>query len=132
MSYAVSGVYSKVLTGSVDMDVTGGTFDVETTEIDTTTTSDGGWEDSIDGPKKVSGSFDFFWNPSKNPFSAVQKLNPGASATVFPTLKLYIDDTNFATGTARITKLSKKSATKEGVMFTASFVSKGAWTLPGA
>lgn len=130
MSYAISGVNSKVLTGTTDMDVIGGTFDVETGEIDTTTTADAGWEDSIDGPKKVSGSFDFFWNPSKSPFSSVQKLTPGASTTVFPTLKLYIDADNFATGTARITKLSKKSTTKEGVIFTATFVSKQTWTLP--
>ncbi len=130
MSYAVSGVGSKVLTGTTDMDVVSGAFDVETTEIDATTTADGGWEDSIDGPKKVTGSFDFLWNPSKSPFSSVQRLMPGASASVFPTLKLYIDADNFATGTARITKLSKKAEVKGAVMFTASFVSKGAWTLP--
>lgn len=132
MSYAVSGVGSKVLTGTTDMDVVGGTFDVETTEIDSTTTADNGWEDSIDGPKKVSGSFDFMWNPSKNPFSSVQALQPGRSTTSFPTLKLYIDADNFATGTARITKLSKKGTVKEGVVFTATFVSKQSWTLPGA
>lgn len=130
MSYAISGIDSKIVSESTDMDVQSGSFDIETSDIDSTTTADAGWEDSIDGPKKVSGSFDFFWNPSKSPFSSVTKLMPGRSATIFPTLKLYLDSSNFATGVARIQKLSKKGAVKEGLMFTATFTSKGVWTLP--
>jgi hypothetical protein len=132
MSYAVSGVDGKVLSGSTDMDVQGYSVDVEVVEIDTTTTADGGWEDAIDGTIKVSGSFEFFWNPTKNPFNSLINLMPGAGALtgIYPTLKLNLDGTNYLQGTAKINKLSLKSATKEGKMFTATFRSKGAWTRP--
>jgi hypothetical protein len=130
MSTAVSGVNSKVFTGLIDMDVIGGSFDYGTEDIDTTTTADNGWADSIAGIKSVTGSFDFFWNPAKTPYTSVTGLAPGASATVFPTLKLYIDADNFLMGVARIQKLSCKKTVKDGVIMTATFVSKGQWQLP--
>lgn len=128
MSFGIAGFKSKVLSGSTDMDVVGGSFDHETGDIDTTTTSDNGWEDSIDAPQKISGSFDFMYNPNKSPFSDVTKLRPGRSTTDFPTLLLYYSETEYVTGTARIQKLTKKSTVKDGIVFTATFVSKGAWT----
>lgn len=132
MSYAVSGVDGKVTSGSTDMDVSSYGFDFEAVEIDATTTGDNGWEDAIDGTIKVSGTFDFFWNPSKNPFNSVVNLMPGAGGLtgIYPTLNLRLDAGNSVGGVAKINKLSLKSATKEGKTFTCTFRSKGAWSKP--
>lgn len=128
MATAIAAWKSKIKSGATDMDIVSGSFDYETSDIDTTSTADNGWEDSIDGPAKVSGSFDFLYNPNKSPFSDVTKLMPGRSTTEFPVLQLYYSDTEYLQGTARIQKLSKKGAVKEGIMFTCTFVSKGTWT----
>ena len=129
MSTAYNGTDGKVLSESTDMDVTGYSADVEVVEIDTTTTGDAGWEDAINGTKKVSGSFDFLWNPTKSPFGALANLLPGSGT--YPTLRFNLDaSTNYLQGVAMITKLSLKSEVKGAKTFTASFRSKGAWTLP--
>jgi hypothetical protein len=134
MSQAYSGVNGIVTStpsgGSpVDMDVTGWSADVEAGDIDTGTTADEGWADSIDGEKKVSGSFDFLWNPLKNPFGALQALTPGQG--LYPNLALALTTGDAIAGRARIQKLSPKGGSaKDGVKFTATFTSKGAWTLP--
>lgn len=132
MSKAYSGLEGVVTSNGTDMDVKDSSFDVETGDIDTTTTGDDGWEDSIDGPRKVSGSFDFFYNKLKSPFGAVAKLMPGAAAVdgVYPSLSFNTGGGDLITGKARITKLSKKGAVKDGIMYTASFTSKGKWTFP--
>lgn len=134
MSQATSGKEGKVLSGATDMDVEGWDADIESADVDTTTTADAGWEDSIDGLCKVSGSFDFLWNASKDPFNAVVNLMPGAALLggSYPTLKLLLDGTgsNYLQGTAKILKLSIKSKVKDTIRFTCSFKSKGAWTRP--
>lgn len=132
MGFAVSGISGIVKSGATDMQVEGYSADVESVEIDTTVTADAGWEDAIDGPVKVSGSFDFFWNPAKDPFNAVVNLMPGAAILggSYPTLTLNLDANNTLSGPAKITKLSIKSAVKDAVKMTASFRSKGAWTKP--
>ncbi|HXS24478.1 MAG TPA: hypothetical protein VN719_09625 [Gemmatimonadales bacterium] len=133
MSTAYSGKDGKVFSGSTDMDVEGWDADVESPDIDVTTTADAGWEDAIEGPIKVSGTFDFLWNPLKDPFNTVVNLMPGAALLggTYPTLKLQIDaNNNYLQGTAKITKLSIKNKVKDAVRFTASFRSKGAWTRP--
>ena len=132
MSTAYSGILGNVLSGATDMDVKEWSADVETADIDTTTTGDAGWSDSIDRPTKISGSFDFFYNPAKSPFRAVANLMPGAPRTsgTYPTLTLKTGGGDQLSGTARITKLSKKGAVPEGIMYTASFTSKGIWTVP--
>ncbi len=128
MSTAISGFKGKVLSGSTDMDVSGYSYEFDNGGFDSTTTADAGWEDTNNGSNKISGSFDYFFNPAKNPWGAVANLAP--NSTTYPTLKLYCDDDKFATGLAKITKQSVKSATKEGITMTASFVSKGVWSLP--
>lgn len=129
MSTAYSGVDGTVTAQSTDMDVSGFSADVEAEELDTTTTADAGWEDAIDGVKKVSGTFDFLWNPSKNPFSTIIALMPGGGT--YPTLTLKLSTGETLSGVAKINKLSVKSAVKgQPKTFTATFRSKGAWTLP--
>lgn len=128
MSTAYSGAEGKVLSGSTDLDVTGWSADVEVAEIDVSTTGDAGWEDAIHGLKKVSGSFDFLYNTSKDPFGAVVGLLPGAAT--YPTLTLTLTTGKTLAGQAMITKLSVKSEVKDAVKITASFRSKGAWTMP--
>lgn len=129
MSTAYSGIDGTVLSQSTDMDVTGWSADVEAEEIDTTTTADAGWEDAINGCKKVSGSFDFLWNPSKNPFNSVIAMMPGSG--LYPTLTLKLSTGQTLSGTAMIQKLSLKSAVKgQAKTITATFRSKGAWSVP--
>lgn len=124
---AYSGVEGTVLSGAVNADVTGFTFDAEAVMIDTTSTADAGWEHAIAGPKKVSGSFDFHYNRGKKPFaSGGLNLVPGTSVT----LSLALSTGETATGTALISKTSIKSATKEAIKGTSTFQSVGAWTLP--
>lgn len=132
MAAAYSGLQGTVTAGGTDMQVTDSAFDVEVGDIDTSTTGDGGFEDSIDGLTKVSGSFDFFYNKTRNPFGALTNLLPGAPRTsgTYPSLAFGTGGGDTISGTARITKLSKKGSVKDGIMYTASFTSKGVWTFP--
>lgn len=134
MSKAYSGVSGTVSSNGTDLAVTGFSADVETTEVDTTTTADAGWEDAISSTTKVSGSFDFFWRPDVDPFNSVLGLMPGAQAlgitATYPALVLKLDTSNSLSGTALITKLSVKSEVKGAKQLTASFRSKGAWVVP--
>lgn len=128
MGFAFNGQNGTVTAGAVDMDVTGWGADVEVNTIDTSTTAEQGWEDAIYGLKKVTGSFDFFYNPSKRPTGAGAGLTPGAAT--YPTLTLQATTGEVFTGQAMITKLSIKSKVKDATAITASFTSKGIWTLP--
>jgi len=122
-----SGVLGTVKSGAIDMDVQGYSLDIETAVIDSTTTSDGGWESAIGGPSKASGSFDFFYDTAKKPTGATANLTPGSR----PTLTFQITTGETISGVALISKLSLKSKVKDGYIVTASFQSGGgAWTLP--
>jgi hypothetical protein len=128
MSQAFSGVEANVFTGALDMDASGWSADVDSAGFDSTTTADLGWEDETSATMKVSGSFDFFYNPSKTPTGTTANLTPGNTAA----LVLWVNKTASVnlSGNARIQKLSLKSKVKDGFMVTATFTSKGAWTLP--
>jgi hypothetical protein len=128
MSAAYSGVQANVYTGSLDLDAMGWSADVENAGFDSTTTADAGWEDETSATSKVSGSFDFFYNPLKKPTGATANLTPGNTAA----LVLWVNKTggDNLSGNARIQKLSLKSKVKDGFIVTATFRSKGAWTLP--
>lgn len=128
MSTAYSGVNSNVQSGSLDMDASGWSADVEVSTFDSTTTADAGWEDTTAATKKVSGSFDFFYNVAKKPTGATANLTPGSIVT----LTLYVNKTisESLVGSALILKLSLKEKVKDGFIVTASFTSKGIWTLP--
>lgn len=130
MSQAYSGVNANVVSGTLDMDAQGWSADVEVSTFDSTTTADSGWEDTTAATKKVSGSFDFFWNPAKKPSGGTANLTPGST----PTLTLYVNKVasvgDTLVGVGLITKLSLKSKVKDGFLLTASFTSKGVWTLP--
>ena len=128
MSTAYSGVQANVQSGSLDMDAQDWSADVEVSTFDSTTTADAGWEDTTASTKKVTGSFQFFYNPAKKPTGATANLTPGAT----PVLTLYVNKTggDNLTGTALILKLSLKTKVKDGFIVTASFTSKGLWTLP--
>jgi hypothetical protein len=122
-----SGVLGIVKSGAIDMDIQKWNADVEVGVIDSTTTSDGGWESAIGAAMKISGSFDAFYDTTKKPTGATANLMVGSR----PTLTLQITTGEVITGVALITKLSFKSAPKEGTTYTASFQSGGgAWTLP--
>lgn len=130
MSAAISGKNGYVLAGTTNLDVQGWTLDPEVNTFDSTTTADGGWDDTTASTAKAGGSFDFFYNPSKKPTGATAGLTPGAVRA----LQLYIDEINSPSevfgGNALITKLSLKGKVKDGFLVTASFVNKGAWTYP--
>lgn len=127
MSTAYSGVKGNVLSGATDIDVQSWTLDHEINTFDSTTTADGGWDDTTPATQKISGSFDFFYNKAKYPYGALN-IFPGAT----PTLKLFVNmtDGNFWTGAGLITKLSVKDKVKDGTVLTATFVNKGVWTVP--
>ncbi len=128
MSTAYSGVGGNVNSGSTDMDVSGWSADHETSNFDSTTTADLGWEDETPATQKVSGSFDFFYNKNKKPTGSSANMRAGST----PTLTLYVNkaDGELLTGLGLIKKLSIKTKTKDGVLCTATFTSKGVWTLP--
>jgi hypothetical protein len=128
MSQAFSGVQANVQSGTLDMDASGWSADVDTSTFDSTTTADAGWEDTTLATMKVTGSFDFFYNPAKKPTGSTANLTPGMT----PTLTLFVNKTSgdSLVGVGLITKLSLKSKVKDGFMVTASFTSKSAWTLP--
>lgn len=127
MSQGYSGVDGKVYVGANDADTMGWSADPEANTWDSTTTADGGWDDTNASTKKLSGSFDILYNKAKKPFGTLG-LTQGAIVTLF----LYISHTDGdnLTGSALITKVSIKGKVKEGIILTVSFVSKGIWTLP--
>jgi hypothetical protein len=128
MSQAYSGVASNIFSGATDVDGSGWSIDYEVSTFDSTTTADLGWEDETSATQKITGSVDFFYNIAKKPTGATINMTPGAT----PTLKLWINVTggDFFQGKGLIKKLSIKQKTKDGVMVTASFTSKGVWTVP--
>lgn len=128
MSQAYAGSEGNVLIGANDADVQSWSADVDVDTFDSTTTADAGWADTTATLKKISGSFEFFYNKTKKPFGTLG-LVPG---TTVATLTLYINKTDDEKlfGPALITKASIKSKTKEGTTLTCSFVNKGPWTLP--
>lgn len=125
MSAALSGVLGIVKVGAVDCDVQGWSADMEVETFDSTTTADAGWCDTTAAAKKITGSFDFFYNVTKKPTGSLG-LSPGAT----PALILQATTGETFTGTGLITKLSVKSKVKEGFTVTASFENKGPWTYP--
>ena len=128
MSTAYSGVESNVLIGATDCDANGWSVDISVNVFDSTTTADLGWDDETGATKRIEGSFDFFYNPTKKPTGTLT-LTPG---TVVDVLTLYVNKTDDEklTGKALIKKLSYKGKVKDGFMCTASFVNKGPWDLP--
>ena len=126
MSIALSGVNGKVRAGVTDMDVSGWTIDPEVETFDSTTTADAGWESTTAAAKKISGSFDFFYNVSKKPTGATAGLTPGNTVA----LALDVQSGETYSGNALITKLAIKSKAKESITITASFKNVGAWVYP--
>lgn len=126
MSIALSGVNGKVRSGVTDMDVSGWTIDPEVETFDSTTTADAGWESTTAAAKKISGSFDFFYNTAKKPTGATAGLTPGSTVA----LALDVQSGETYSGNALITKLAIKSKSKESITVTASFKNVGAWTYP--
>jgi hypothetical protein len=126
MSQAYSGIHANVLVGATDVDTSGWELKHEFNTFDSTTTADGGWDDTTTSTQKISGSITFFYNKTKYPYGL--PMGPGTVAT----LKLFISnvDGNFFTGSGLITGLSFGAKIKEGIALTASFVNKGVWTLP--
>lgn len=128
MSTNYSGVDGVVEVGSQDAEVSGWSADVSVNTYDSTTTADGGWDDESAATKRVEGTFNFLWKPTAPPTGSTLGLAVGAVVA----LHLYVSKTDDVelTGQALITKLSITSAVKDGVKVAASFVGKGAWTLP--
>lgn len=126
MGQAYSGQDGQVVAGSTNMDVSGFEAEVTSAEVDTTVTTDGGWSDTDGWVKTVTGSFDFFYQPSKSPLKASPGLVPGS--TVELTLKCTTTDA--LVGNAYIQSVRITSKTKDAVRGTCRFTSKGAWTLP--
>lgn len=112
--------------GGTDMDVDKWTADIEVNAIETTTTADGGWHDEIGGTKKVTGTFEFFHNPSKQPFGTSIGLTPGA----YVGLTLQTRPGQVLTGGALITKLAVSSQVNGATKVVASYTNKGPWILP--
>jgi hypothetical protein len=130
MSQAYSGEFANWVSGSTDMDMQSWSVDIEVNTFDSTTTADTGWDDTTPATKKLSGSVDFFYNPSKKPTGATANLTPGSIGTLTLYVNKSLDVGDVLTGNALITKLSFKAKVKDGFLITASYVNKGPWTLP--
>lgn len=135
MSTAFNGQEGNVFVGTfgsntpgvgTDMDVDKWTADVEANTIEVSTTADGGWHDEICGLKKVTGTFEFFYNTAKRPTGASVGMTP--SSFVFLTLQL--ESGEVLSGNALITKLAISSQVNGATKVVASYVNKGPWTLP--
>src|SRR5882724_10725997 len=125
MSTALSGINANVFIGATDVDASGWSADFEVDTFDSSTTADAGWADTTASQRKISGSFDFFYNPAKKPNSMMKEGDTVA-------LVLWVDEPggDKFSGNALITKLSYKPKTKEGFGVTASFVNRGPWIMP--
>lgn len=137
MSKALSGYGGNVLNGTTDCDVQGWALTYATNTWDATTTADGGWDDTAPGTRNAKGSFDFLFNPDKQPHVATDAAeDPGLGLNEGDTivaLKLFVDKTGNLChqGRALISNIQTKSVTKQGITLTASFESRGPWYKPG-
>lgn len=135
MSAAFNGQAGNVFVGTfggntpgsgTDMDVDKWTADIEVNAIEVSTTADGGWHDEIGGLKKVSGTFEFFYNTAKKPTSGSIGMTPGSF--VFLTLQLESGET--LSGNAFVQKLAIASQVNGATKVVASYTNKGPWVLP--
>lgn len=133
LTVAYSGVDGKVISDGTDMDVK--QYDVKVADpgFEASTTAGEGWTDKLDALRTVSGSFDFFFNVAKNPFGAVMKwFTRGPNK--YPLLIFQLGGSEVGTpamsGMAKILEVTVKSVVTEGITFTATFESRGTWTLP--
>jgi hypothetical protein len=131
VSESYSGWDGEVLAGTWNASIIEWNADVEIKEIDTSTTTDAGWESATGGLKKVSGTFRFLYRTSpNNPTGSTAGISEGST----PTLTLYINKTlvpnDFLTGPCLITKLSFKQSVAGVGEVTASFRNRGAWIFP--
>jgi hypothetical protein len=127
MSQGYSGYQGNVLAGANDVDCQDWSADHEVNTWDSTTTADAGWDDTSTATKKLSGTFDILYDPTKTPFGTLG-LTPGSTVS----LQLFVNKPAgiALAGSALLTKASIKSATKDGIKVAISFVNKGPWTLP--
>jgi hypothetical protein len=126
MSASISGQYGTVTVGATDMDVTDFSLDFASAqEIDVTTTADAGWEAATGYYKKVSGSFNFLYNPTKSP-TKTPGLIP--NATVNLSVLSYSGETY--AGPAMVTSVRITSSAKDAIRGSANFRSNGTWTYP--
>lgn len=121
---AYSGYLGTATVNGVDMAVTGWSCDAEMGSFETSSTADGGWTSMGWALKSLSGSFDFFFDTSKDPFAGTPNMY---ARQVVPLVLTATSGATFA-GNAFIEKLSFKSEVKDGVKVTASFKSTGSWT----
>lgn len=82
-----------------------------------------GWQRSVAGNRKVTGSVEGFYDPN-GPIDAI--LTNGAVVM----LRLYENATKYAQGYARLSKISRSAnlGTAEPEKWSASFESEGAWS----
>lgn len=138
MSKALSGYGGNVKNDAVDCDVQGWAATFAANTWDSTTTADEGWDHTSTSTRNVKGTFDFLWNPDKQPHVPTDEAeDPGLGlyeGAVVPKLKLYVDAGTaalFYQGGAVITQVAIKSVTKAGITITASFENRGKWYRPG-
>ena len=122
----VDGTVKAGASGTVDMNISSWSADIEVDEIDMSNTGDGGYSNVVPGLKKISGSFEFPWDPENPPTGVSAGLTPGGTVV----LELQLKPGIVMTGSALITKLGVKSGVNEGVKGVCTFRNKGAWELP--
>jgi len=124
---AINGQGGVVTFGSNSLCVSNWNADGDVDVLDTTTVCSGGWQENINGIKKLEGTLEIPWDTSAIPTSGVLPIVPGAVGT----MTLNIGTTpKFITGTGRISKIGVKNEAKGVVTFSASFVSTGVWNYP--
>lgn len=122
----VDGTVKAGAAGTVDMNISSWSLDLEVDEIDVSNTGDGGFSNVVPGLQKISGTFEFPWDPANPPTGASALCGPKSN----PVLELKLKSGVVFTGTALITKLAVKSGVNDAVTAVVSFRNKGQWTLP--
>jgi len=121
---AINGQGGQVNFGGTNFCVSNWNADADVDVLDTTTVCSAGWQENINGIKKVEGTLEIPWDSSASP--TVQMV-PGALASIVLTIGATAKS---FTGSARISKIGVKNEAKGVVTFSASFVSTGPWVFP--
>jgi len=123
------GKAGKVLVGSAkrDMNVEGWNLTEECDWQETTNTGSNGFEESIPGTKKCSGSFDASYDAYNKPYSNPPNLTAGQ--TVILQLDIEANVPCFRGNTVAVDSLNIVSTAKGVIKFTCNWHTIGAYTI---
>ena len=128
MSTSVGARFAVITINGVTFDWVKATLKSSGNNVDTTSSSDQGFQDVASYVRKLDGEIEFNHKLSVSQFEALSTIFTDAVVTL--ALKPTVDATTTLTGSAKINECSLDFSIKEHVKGKFSWESKGVWNLP--